>query len=427
MGKLNILAGIKLDNINGLTKEVQNELNKVSKKVSLNIDRVNLGNIDKSIGELKNKVNSISSKINISPDIDNSKIRNFENNIVSMRNKLQSAFSGGFINESELQKLQQSLNNLNVNTPVSKFKELQTAINNLGKSENQIVRLDKLINQLEANLKDLSSKKSIDLMTESELSQLNEAKNSLAQLKALKTSIEGGNTRSTAQISSAVNQATSSMSAFENSVVSSNRSASSLASTFKNIASYAIGGSLIYGLVNEVKQGVSTIVSLDTAMRDLRKVSSATTEELSKFTDVANKIGIEIGSSTKSVIEATTYYSKLGYAIDEATQRAKNATIFSNVADMNIDDASKALITIQKGFNLNTLQDMTRIMDVANEVGNNYSSTSEDVAKGLRQMGNAMYEAGNSYEQAVGIFTAGNASVQDADKVGNAISGRLVA
>lgn len=425
MGRLNILAGIKLDRISGLTKEVQNELDKVSKKVSLNIDKVNLNNIDKSINELKNRVDSISSKIKISPDFDNSKINskisNFENRVTTMQSKLKSAFDGGFINESELQKLQQSLNNLNVDTPVSEFKELQLAINSLGKSENQIVRLDKIINQLESNLKDLNSKKSIDLMTESELSQLNEAKNSLAQLKTLKASVEGGNAKSTAQISNAVNEATRSMSTFENSITSSNRSASGLVSTFKNIASYAIGGSLIYGLVNEVKEGISTIVSLDTAMRDLRKVSSATTEELSKFTDVANKIGIEVGASTKSVIEATTYYSKLGYAIDEATQRAKNATIFSNVADMNIDDASKSLITIQKGFNLNTLEDMTRIMDVANEVGNNYSSTSEDVANGLRQMGNALSEAGNSYEQSVGIFVAGNASIQDSEKVGNAI------
>lgn len=372
MGRLNILAGIKLDNINGLTKEVQNELEKVSKKVSLNIDKVNLNNIDKSINELKNRVDTISNKIKISPDFDNSKIdskiSNFENKVITMQSKLKSAFDGGFINESELQKLQQNLNNLNVDTPVSEFRELQLAINNLGKSENQIVRLDKIINQLESNLKDLNSKKSIDLMTESELSQLNEAKNSLAQLKTLKSSIEGGNAKSTAQISNAVNEATRSMSTFENSIISSNKSAGGLVSTFKNIASYAIGGSIIYGLVNEVKEGISTIVSLDTAMRDLRKVSSATTEELSKFTDVANKIGIEIGASTRSVIEATTYYSKLGYAIDEASKRAKNATVFSNVADMNIDDASKALITIQKGFNLNTLEDMTRIMDVANEV-----------------------------------------------------------
>lgn len=372
MGRLNILAGIKLDQISGLTKEVQNELDKVSKKVSLNIDKINLNNIDKSINELKNRVDSISSKIKISPDFDNSKINakigNFENKVITMQSKLKSAFDGGFINERELQKLQQSLNSLNVDTPVSEFKELQLTINSLGKSENQIVRLDKIINQLESNLKDLNSKKSIDLMTESELSQLNEAKNSLAQLKTLKSSIEGGNAKSTAQISNAVNEATRSMSTFENSIISSNKSAGGLVSTFKNIASYAIGGSLIYGLVNEVKEGISTIVDLDTAMRDLRKVSSATTEELSKFTDVANKIGIEIGASTRSIIEATTYYSKLGYAIDEATQRAKNATIFSNVADMNIDDASKSLITIQKGFNLNALEDMTRIMDVANEV-----------------------------------------------------------
>lgn len=63
----------------------------------------------------------------------------------------------------------------------------------------------------------------------------------------------------------------------------------------------------------------------------------------------------------------------------------------------------------------------TLIWGKVTERGNNYSSTSEDIANGLRQMGNALSEAGNSYEQSVGIFVAGNASIQDSEKVGNAI------
>lgn len=196
---------------------------------------------------------------------------------------------------------------------------------------------------------------------------------------------------------------------------------SSFSNLFKKMSMYALGGGIIYNGISEVKKGINNIIELDTAMRDLTKVAKATQQQLDEFTSVANRMAIEVGASTEAIIEATTYYSKLGYSITEASERAKNATIFSNVGDMGIEDATKALITIQKGFNLNSLEDMTRIMDVANEVGNNYTSTAEDVAEGLRRMGNAMYEAGNSYEQSVGLFVAGNASIQDAEVVGNAI------
>ena len=202
---------------------------------------------------------------------------------------------------------------------------------------------------------------------------------------------------------------------------------SSFSNLFKRMGMYAFGGSIIYNGIAEVKKGINDIISLDTAMRDLTKVAKATQEQLDGFTSVANRMAKEVGTSTENIIKATEYYSKLGYAIDEASQRASQATIFKNVGDFSsIDEASKALITISKGFDLTSLEDMTRIMDVANNTGNKFSSSTKDVADGLQKMGNALYEAGNTYEQAVGIFVAGNASIQDADVTGTAIFGGMM-
>ena len=177
-------------------------------------------------------------------------------------------------------------------------------------------------------------------------------------------------------------------------------------------------------IADSFRQGLDTFVEIDSAMRDLRKVSSSTAEELEHFRSIAGDIAVNVGASSVEVIKATEYYSKLGYAVEEASKRAELATIFKNIADFeSIDSASEALITIQKGFSdiADTEADMLRIMDVANEVGNNFTSTSEDIAEGLRRSGNALSEANNTYEQSVGIFVAANSSIQQADKVGNAI------
>ena len=177
-------------------------------------------------------------------------------------------------------------------------------------------------------------------------------------------------------------------------------------------------------IADSFRQGLTTFVDIDSAMRDLRKVSSSTAEELEQFRNIASDIAVSVGASSVEVIKATEYYSKLGYAVEEASKRAELATIFKNIADFSsIDSASEALITIQKGFSdiADTEADMLRIMDVANEVGNNFTSTSEDIAEGLRRSGNALSEANNTYEQSVGIFVAANSSIQQADKVGNAI------
>ena len=195
----------------------------------------------------------------------------------------------------------------------------------------------------------------------------------------------------------------------------------SFSNLFKKIGNYALGGTLIYGMINEVKEGISNIVDLDTAMRDLTKVAKATQKELDSFVKVANSMAIEVGTSTEAIVKATEYYSKLGYAILEASERAKTATIFSNVSDMNIEDASKALITVQKGFGLETIEDLNRIGDALNEVGNNYSSTSQDIAEGLRKSSSALREANNSFEESIGLFVSANSAIQDSATTGTAL------
>ena len=449
-----IKVGIKLPS----AKEINSQLDKLlSKGYEIKINDNSLKNsvqmISSELDKIRNAVKSVNgNKINISTTIDKngtSTVTSYKNSITetiketermgqvtktvisqnlqafnnlknTLSQKLNTASGNNLIDSSTIDNLKAKLASLNTDSSVAEVNELRNAINNLSSTDSSIVRVTNSIVKLEARISNVKDNK-INLIDQSEIVELKQAENELNNLKNLLSQLKGGEIIDGKRISSSINTATNSVRNLEASFKGANNSAGSLATTMSNIFSYAIGGSLIYGLVNEVKEGVSSIVELDTALRDLRKVSNLTTQELSEFTKEAAKIGTEIGSSTKSVITATEYYSKLGYAIEEASARAKNATIFSNVADMNIDDASKALITIQKGFNLNTLEDMTKIMDVANEVGNNYSSSSKDVADGLLRMGNALSEAGNSYEQAVGIFVAGNASIQDADVVGNAI------
>lgn len=449
-----IKVGIKLPSV----KEINSQLDKLlSKGYEIKINDNSLKNsvqmISSELDKIRNAVKSVNgNKINISTTIDKngtSTVTSYKNSITetiketermgqitktvisqnlqafnnlknTLSQKLNTASGNNLIDSSTIDNLKAKLASLNTDSSVAEVNELRNAINNLSSTDSSIVRVTNSIVKLEARISNVKDNK-INLIDQSEIVELKQAENELNNLKNLLSQLKGGEIIDGKRISSSINTATNSVRNLEASFKGANNSAGSLATTMSNIFSYAIGGSLIYGLVNEVKEGVSSIVELDTALRDLRKVSNLTTQELSEFTKEAAKIGTEIGSSTKSVITATEYYSKLGYAIEEASARAKNVTIFSNVAEMNIDDASKALITIQKGFNLNTLEDMTKIMDVANEVGNNYSSSSKDVADGLLRMGNALSEAGNSYEQAVGIFVAGNASIQDADVVGNAI------
>lgn len=350
----------------------------------------------------------------------------------SMQSKLNTSSSNELINKSVITDLQNKLNSINTDTPEREIKALQEAIKNLSSSDSNIVRLQNTISKMEGNLEGLKGKYGSLISGSGNANELKAYEKEITNLKNVMTEVKKGTVIDGTKISSEINKGTNAEREFKNAIINSSnalklsqKDAISLGDSIKrslaNVGIYASSAMIFRQVFQSIKTGVGDIIEIDTAMRDLTKVAKATTDQLKEFPTVANEIGITIGKSTEEIIKATEYYSRLGYAIEEATERATKATVFSNIGDMGIDDATKSLITIQKGFDLNKLEDMTRIMDVANEVGNNYTSSTKDIADGLRQMGNVMKEAGNSYEESVGLFVAGNASIQDADKVGNGI------
>lgn len=440
MDRLSVRAGIKLDNTKNIQNDIQSQLDKISKKLSINISNVDISNLSSTIDKINKKISDISKNIGIKPTFDDSNATKGLNDYVSLvRNKVQSIigetdkiskiniktdYNGNFVGASvvtEIGKANQEVVNFNKNLQITSQRYTENDSKSRSLFEKQNTYLDNTINKLERYKKQLQESNNISTGTrrESLTSEIDKQINKYSELKSANQLL---GTAEKARINETVN-------ALKQQTTTLTKQSTSLTSILKQMLTYAGGGTLIYSGIREVKQGINDIIALDSAMRDLRKVSSATNEELQGFTSTANDMAIAVGASTKSAIDATTYYSKLGLAIRDASESAKNAMIFSNIGDMNIDDASKSLITIQKGFDfdLTNMEDMIHIMDATNEVGNNFSSTTKDIADGLRQMGNASYEAGNTLEQSIGLFVAGNASIQDADKVGNAISGRLVA
>lgn len=445
LSKLKI--NLNLDsNINSQLKQVSDNINKI---YSNSNKKITLGDISKSAEESAKVFEGISEQIGKIRELSERRIK--ENNALQEAKEVNSALE-------EQYKLEQQMANIRSKADYnSKQREIQEQ-NQLNKT---LEDEEKLINEI-ANKREQSSKTQKNIDNKNELNQAKainkvlednykaslkevevqkqveaEIQKQIKLLEIKKQGILSKNSKAdTSDIDNAItkykqlnnlsmkdlrNEISYTNAELKNSSTSADSFISKLGKSLSNFGFYINIGDAIRGVFNSFKDGVQVVTDIDTAMRDLAKVSSATTEQLAKFPQIANQIAIETGTSSEAIIKATEYYSKLGYAISEASERAKNATIFANVADMNIDDASKSLITIAKGFDLNKLEDMTRIMDVANAVGNNFSSTSQNIAEGLRRSGNAMSEAGNSYEQSVGLFVSANASIQDAETVGNAI------
>lgn len=181
---------------------------------------------------------------------------------------------------------------------------------------------------------------------------------------------------------------------------------------------------IFYGTMNQVAQGFQSLLDIDQAMTDLKKVTEATGSEMEEFKQVANEIGYELGVITSDVIRATTEFQKLGYTLEESTTLGKNSIIYANVGDMSVQEATSNIVSAIKGFGVaqeDVVNESQKYVDIFNEVGNNYAITSAGIGEALKRSSAVLHQAGNSIEQSVALVTSANTTIQDPKKVGVAL------
>jgi TP901 family phage tail tape measure protein len=181
---------------------------------------------------------------------------------------------------------------------------------------------------------------------------------------------------------------------------------------------------LVYGTMHQIQQGFQYLLDVDKAMTDLQKVTEASHEELEAFKQTASSMGKELGVLSTEVIQATAEFQKLGYTLEQSAILGQNSILYANVGDMSIQDASNNIISTIKGFGIEVDKEghnIRRIVDMFNEVGNNFAISSEGIGEALKRSSAVLREAGNSIEQSIALVTAANTTIQDPDKVGTAL------
>jgi TP901 family phage tail tape measure protein len=189
---------------------------------------------------------------------------------------------------------------------------------------------------------------------------------------------------------------------------------------FKRVGQYFTASSIYYEFSKAVKFGVSSIIELDDAMTDLKKVTNESDSTYKEFMNTANKMAIDLGNSTKGIIDATAMYAQMGYTMEEAIEASKTNTIYSNVADVDSITAAEHLISIMQAFNVQS-KDSIQILDRLNEVSNSYSISASGLGEALKRGSSALVAANNNLSESVAMVTAANTVIQNPEEVGNAL------
>ena len=189
----------------------------------------------------------------------------------------------------------------------------------------------------------------------------------------------------------------------------------------KEIFTYFSGSSIIYKAINEVQKGIQYVRDIDTALTELKKVTDETEESYDKFLKTAAKTADKVGSTIKEVVSSTADWARLGYSMEEAANLAESTSVLLNVSEFSsIDDATSALISTMQAFGY-AAKDSMHVVDVMNEIGNNYAVSSDGIATALQDSASSLMAANNSYQEAVALIASANKVVQDPNSVGAAL------
>ena len=193
----------------------------------------------------------------------------------------------------------------------------------------------------------------------------------------------------------------------------------SLAAKFSSWLTISQG---IMAAIRTLKQMVSTVVEIDSAMTELKKVTDETDATYEKFLTNATGRAKALGASLSDVVSATADFARLGYSVGEASKLADIALMYKNIGDgiEDITQASESIVSTMQAFGMLPNQ-AEHIVDVFNSIGNKFAISSGGIGDALQRSAAAMNAAGNTLEETAALVAAANTVVQNPDSVGTTL------
>lgn len=198
----------------------------------------------------------------------------------------------------------------------------------------------------------------------------------------------------------------------------------SLGDQIKNAFSHISQFTGIYALTSNIRQTLmqmpQEVIKIDTAMTELRKVSTASASEISDYFDHAADSARKYGQTIDEVIDSTASWTRLGYDLNDSKILTDVTAELAQVGSgLNVESATEGLQATLRGFGL-VADEAKRVGDIINATSDEQPIDALGIINGLERSSSAMKEANNTLEETVALITASTSVTQDATSAGTA-------
>lgn len=179
----------------------------------------------------------------------------------------------------------------------------------------------------------------------------------------------------------------------------------------------------IYAITSQLRQVpqemVQEVIKIDTAMTELRKVSTASASEIRDYFDSATESAYKYGQAINEVIDSTASWTRLGYNLEDSEKLTNASIALARVGSgMDVESSTSAIQSTIKGFGM-AADEAQHVADLVNYIADTEPITARGIGEGLTRFSSAMSMAGNSLEESIALLTASTAVTQDPAKSAN--------
>lgn len=196
---------------------------------------------------------------------------------------------------------------------------------------------------------------------------------------------------------------------------------SSMATALKGMAMWSVAATAFYAPIRAIQSMTSEILELDKQMTNLKRVMDLPSYEYEKMFERTLTMSNELGVSVKNSLEVLEGFAKQGYKGTDLDSLTKTTELLQTLSDLTPEQSVATLTSAMANYNITAKESIT-IGDKLNEIDNNYSITTLDLATAMRKNASASEAFGVSMNRNLGNITAiASATKESGAIVGNSL------
>ncbi len=178
-------------------------------------------------------------------------------------------------------------------------------------------------------------------------------------------------------------------------------------SKFKSVSEYLTGLNAAMTIMQQIKQGFSTVSTIDAQLTNINKTMGVTAQQLNEVKTASVDLGVNLGKSSTEVLDAVSIYANANETATSIVEKAKPTVMLSNASGADTSTAADQIQGVVNQFNELEGQE-TRIVNSYEKIS---AGLGIDFAKGINIMSEGVSNAGSVADQAGLSFEQFAASV----------------